>query len=112
MGPREERAAAWDRWLALTAALLGWMFDGAVMGVFSMVGRDAVRDLLPPDTDEKTVGLWFGVVMAGFLVGAATGGVLFGWLGDRIGRVWAMALSILTYAVFTGACGVATDAWQ
>ena len=37
-----------------------------------------------------------------FLVGAATGGVVFGWLGDRIGRVRAMSLSILTYAIFTG----------
>ena len=111
MGPREERAAAWGKWLALTAALLGWMFDGAEMGVFSMVGRQAVKDLLSV-TDEKMIGTWFGVVMAGFLVGAATGGVLFGWLGDRIGRVWAMALSILTYSVFTGLCGFAHEAWQ
>src|SRR6185369_11845555 len=36
-----------------------------------------------------------------------TGGVLFGWLGDRIGRVRAMALSVLTYALFTGLCGIA-----
>ena len=45
---------------------------------------------------------WFCAITAMFLVGAATGGVLFGWLGDRIGRVRAMSASILTYAVFTG----------
>ena len=50
--------------------------------------------------------------MAMFLVGAATGGVLFGWLGDRIGRVRAMSLSIFTYAIFTGLCGFATEAWH
>jgi SHS family sialic acid transporter-like MFS transporter len=55
---------------------------------------------------------WFGVIMSVFLIGAATGGVVFGWLGDRIGRVRAMSLSILTYAVFTGLCGLATAAWQ
>ena len=33
-------------WLALAAALLGWMFDGAEMGIFSMIGRQAVKDLL------------------------------------------------------------------
>ena len=104
-------------YMALAAALLGWMFDGAEMGVFSMVGRRAVQDLLKggadaPAVSEATVGLWFGVITAGFLVGAATGGVLFGWLGDRIGRVRAMTLSILTYAVFTGLCGVASEAWQ
>jgi len=99
------------RWSALIAALLGWMFDGAEMGVFSMVGRSALRDLLP-EAPESEIGLWFGIIMAGFLVGAATGGVLFGWLGDRIGRVRAMTFSVLTYAIFTGWCGCATTAWQ
>ena len=55
---------------------------------------------------------WFGAIIAVFLVGAATGGVFFGWLGDRIGRVRAMSLSIFTYAVFTGLCGFATEAWH
>jgi MFS family permease len=99
------------KWLALAAALLGWMFDGAEMGIFSMVGRQAVKDLLQT-ADEAQVGLWFSVITAGFLVGAATGGVLFGWLGDRIGRVRAMALSVLTYALFTGLCGFAATAEQ
>lgn len=98
-------------WMALAAALLGWMFDGAEMGVFSLVGRQAVKDLLDT-TDEAQVGLWFNVITAGFLVGAATGGVLFGWLGDRIGRVRAMTLSVFTYAVFTGLCGVAYSPLQ
>ena len=57
-------------------------------------------------------GEWFGVIMSVFLIGAATGGVLFGWLGDRLGRVRAMALSIATYAVFTGLCGFAGAAWH
>src|SRR5262245_15056366 len=88
------------RWLALAAALLGWMFDGAEMGVFSMVGRPAVKDLLlvpggsAPPANEAAVSQWFSVIIAVFLVGAATGGVLFGWLGDRIGRVRAMTLSV------------------
>jgi MFS transporter, SHS family, sialic acid transporter len=99
------------QWMALAAALLGWMFDGAEMGVFSLVGRPAIKGLMPSAT-EGEVGLWFTVIMAGFLVGAATGGVLFGWLGDRIGRVRAMTLSVLVYAVFTGLCGLAGEAWQ
>src|SRR5262249_7863056 len=111
MGPPGTADGNRGKWLALTAALLGWMFDGAEMGVFSMVGRQAVIDL-PATHDPGEIGLWFGVVTAGFLVGSATGGVLFGWLGDRIGRVRAMTLSVLTYAVFTGLCGLAATAWQ
>lgn len=98
--------------LALTAALLGWMFDGAEMGVFSLVGRAALKDLLPADSTESTIMLYLGVITAMFLVGAATGGVLFGWLGDRIGRVRAMMLSVLCYAVFTSLCGAATTPLQ
>ena len=61
---------------------------------------------------NTTVNGWFAVIMAMFLIGAATGGVVFGWLGDRVGRVRAMSLSIFTYAVFTGLCGFATQAWH
>ncbi len=104
------------QWLALTAALLGWLFDGAEMGIFSMVGRRAISDLLgyskPTLDQENEIAMTFGVIIAIFLVGAAAGGVLFGWLGDRIGRVRAMSLSVLVYAIFTGFCGFAQDPMQ
>ena len=104
------------QWLVLAAALLGWMFDGLEQGLFTLVGRPALRELLASAADvpvaESDVGKWLGIITASFLVGAATGGVLFGWLGDRIGRVRAMTLSVMTYAVFTGLCGVAGTAWQ
>src|SRR6267154_6589347 len=99
------------RWLALTAALLGWMFDGFEMGLFPLVARPAIQNLLP-NSDESAVGLWFSVATALFLIGAATGGVLFGWLGDRLGRVRAMTLSILTYALCSGLGGFAVVPWQ
>jgi MFS family permease len=111
MGTLDTPITSRGRWMALTAALLGWMFDGFEMGIFGLVARPAFREL-SGITDEAVIGHWFGVVTAGFLVGAATGGVLFGWLGDRLGRVRAMMLSILTYAVFTGCCGLATSAVQ
>jgi SHS family sialic acid transporter-like MFS transporter len=102
---------ATGRWLALIAAYLGWLFDGFEMGIFGVVGRSALRSLLPPD-QLGDVDLWFGIITALFLIGAAAGGVLFGWLGDRIGRVRAMALSVLTYAALTGGCGLAQTPLQ
>ncbi len=36
------------RWMALTAALLGWMFDGFEMGLFPLIGGPALADLLGP----------------------------------------------------------------
>jgi MFS family permease len=100
------------RWMALAAALLGWMFDGLEQGLFPLVARPALKELLGGAPAEQTISLWFAVATAGFLVGAATGGVLFGWLGDRVGRVRAMTFSVLTYAVFGGLCGLAAAPWQ
>lgn len=100
------------RYLALTAALLGWMFDGLEMGLFPLVAHPALRELLPGGTGEDVVGKWFGVITAGFLVGAATGGVLFGWLGDKIGRVRAMTASVFVYAGCSGICAFVQEPWQ
>jgi hypothetical protein len=38
--------------------------------------------------------------------------VIFGWLGDRIGRVRAMVWSVLTYSIFSGLCGFSQAPWQ
>jgi SHS family sialic acid transporter-like MFS transporter len=102
------------KWAALIAAFLGWMFDGFEIGLFPLVGSKALEELVAGEVASNSAAPteWFGVIMSMFLVGAATGGVFFGWLGDRIGRVRAMSISILTYAVFTGLCGFAGEAWH
>src|SRR5207245_2231349 len=84
------------QWLALAAALLGWAFDGFEQGVFPLMARPALIELLGLEehvrdmndgslSDEKReaaraavnvpVGRWNAVVNASFLFGAATGGV-------------------------------------
>src|SRR4051794_7960820 len=84
--------------LTLLAAFLGWMFDGMEMGIFPIVARPALKEMAPHLSGvemEAFVMFWMSWATALFLWGAAVGGVLFGWLGDRIGRVRAMNLSIL-----------------
>jgi len=103
--------SAFTRWLVLAAAFLGWMFDGLEMGIFPIVARPALQELLGTQADQN-VGRWMGYITALFLLGAAGGGFLFGWLGDKLGRVRAMVASILAYSVFTGVCYFATAAWQ
>jgi MFS family permease len=98
-------------WLTLIAAFLGWMFDGMEQGIFPLVARPALRELLAVDGDQL-IGLWMGRLTAVFLIGAAFGGLVFGWLGDKVGRVRAMSLSILVYSAFTGACYFAAEPWQ
>src|SRR6266478_4426823 len=92
------------KWMVLLAAFLGWMFDGLEMGIFPLVARPALLEMQAAIgiVDDKFIGHWMGIITALFLLGAAFGGLVFGWLGDRIGRVRAMALSILTYSLFSG----------
>ena len=100
-----------DQWLVLTAAFLGWMFDGVEQGIFPLVARPALQDLLGVEAD-RLIGTWMGWITAWFLLGAAAGGFIFGWLGDRIGRVRSMMLSILAYSLFTGCIYFATAPWH
>ncbi|QOV91839.1 MFS transporter [Humisphaera borealis] len=97
--------------MVLLAAFLGWMFDGLEMGIYPQVARPSLRDLLP-GAAEGDIGFWHNVVDALFLSGAALGGLVFGYLGDKIGRVRAMSLSILVYSLFTGFCYFAQAPWQ
>ncbi len=82
------------------------------MGLFPLVGRDALRELLGGTPDQNRLDLWYGIVLAGFLVGAATGGVVFGYLGDKFGRVRAMTASILLYSLCSGLSAAAQSPAQ
>lgn len=97
--------------MVLIAAFLGWMFDGLEQGVFPLVARPALQDLMGISADQA-IGPWMGYITALFLLGAAFGGLAFGWLGDRIGRVRAMILSIFAYSFFTGCCYFAQAPWH
>jgi len=90
--------------LTLLVAWLGWMFDGMEMGLYSQVIHPALKDLTRIQNPEA-VAPYVGLTMALFLVGMSAGGVVFGWLGDRLGRVRTMVLTVLVYAVFTGLSG-------
>jgi SHS family sialic acid transporter-like MFS transporter len=91
----------------------------ARLGVFSWGERPAksgeapvfisIRDgtLDPVTTSDEEVALraiaakWLSWYNAAFLFGAAGGGLVFGWLGDYLGRVRAMAASIFCFSVFS-----------
>ena len=82
-----------QRFGLLAAAFLSWMFSGLGISLFILIHRQMTLGLLGIDTPEQTVTRWFTWYQAAFLFGAAVGGWLFGWLGDRIGRTKSMGLS-------------------
>src|ERR1700761_9079073 len=71
-------------WFVLLVAALGWLFDCMDQQLFLMARVPALKALLPnPAWSED---FFAGLVTAIFIVGWATGGLIFGVLGDRIGR--------------------------
>lgn len=101
---------------AFIAAWLGWAFDGLDGYLFILVAAPFVRQLLTQETgvppDQARV-LWcVSVVQCFFLIGWAAGGIVFGRLGDRLGRTRTLTLTVLTYALFTGATFFATAWWH
>ncbi len=63
------------------------MFDGMEMGIFPLVARPGLQQMqaLHGIVDEGFVQRWMGIVTALFLLGAALGGLVFGWLGIASG---------------------------
>lgn len=61
---------------------------------------------------QSLIARWFAWYQCAFLFGAASGGLLFGRLGDRIGRAKAMSFSILTYSTMAGAAYFSTSPEQ
>ncbi|MBI5835403.1 MAG: MFS transporter [Armatimonadetes bacterium] len=98
----EGRADKKALWASLIVAWMGWMFDGMEMGLYSWAVPPALKELLPPGTDP---GAYVGYTVALFLVGMSAGGILFGRLGDTLGRVKTMIITVMVYALFTGLSG-------
>lgn len=94
------------QWLVFILAASGWLFDCFDQQIFTMSRSITMRDLMPDAaTDIQTqFGTWATSI---FILGWATGGLIFGTLGDKWGRAKTMALTILVYAACTGLSGIA-----
>src|ERR1051325_5917934 len=86
----------------LIAAALGWMLDAFDVMLYALVLTHVMRDL---GMTKATAGL-LGTLT---LLASGIGGVMFGFIADRIGRTKALMLSILTYSVCSFASGLATS---
>jgi MFS family permease len=86
---------------------LGWTLDGTDFGLFSLVLRPALTELLGGNPAISDIGRVGGLRAMASLLGWALGGFFFGIIADYIGRVRALALSIAIVAVFTALQGFA-----
>ncbi len=86
----------------LIAASLGWALDAFDVMLYALVLAHVMRDL---SMDKPTAGL-LGTLT---LLASGIGGLLFGFIADRIGRTKALMLSIATYSVCSFASGLSTS---
>ncbi len=89
-------------WFVLTVCTLGWMFDCLDQQLFNANRRPAMEELLAVDPGDPLVDKWAGWSTSVLLFGWASGGIVFGIMGDRIGRARTMVFTILSYSMFTG----------
>ena len=94
-------------WLVVILATCGWFFDCMGQRIFVISREPALRELLGATVSDDTVRGWSGLATSMMMVGWATGGVLFGLMSDRWGRVKAMVSTLLAYTVFSGLAGFA-----
>ena len=102
-----------QQWAVLLAAWLGWGFDIFDGLLFNYVAPNAVPTLLGLEIGSaaaKTATLyWTGLLTSVLLVGWAIGGIVFGKLCDRIGRMRTLLVTMLLYALGTFACAFAPN---
>jgi MFS family permease len=108
--PSPASEGAWWReltryqWFVFIVASLGWLFDTMDQQLFIIARASAVRSLMhiPPGDTSGRIDEYAGHTTSIFMLGWAIGGIFFGILGDKIGRVKTMTMTILCYSAFTG----------
>ena len=90
------------QWFVFIVCCLAWDLDCLDQQLFVLARVPAVSALSgKPPTDEQVKFLG-GLATALFMVGWAVGGLAFGILGDRLGRVKTLTATVGLYALFTG----------
>lgn len=92
------------QWQVLFAGFLGWLLDAmdAMLFSFALV---AIRDEF--HLSNSQVGMLASITLL-----TSVGGILFGMLADRIGRVRALSYSIFTYSLFTALLATSHTLWE
>jgi MFS family permease len=99
-------------WFVLAVASLGWLFDTMDQQLFTLARKPAMTELLKAAPTDPKVDFHGGIATSIFIIGWATGGIIFGILGDRIGRAKTMMYTILLYSLFTGLSALSVNVWD
>ena len=92
-------------WKALIGSAVGYAMDGFDLLILGFMLRAISADLNLTPAQSGSLVTWT-------LIGAVVGGIAFGALSDRYGRVRVLTWTIVLFAVFTGLCAIAQGYWD
>lgn len=92
-------------WKALIGSAVGYAMDGFDLLILGFMLSAISADLNLTPAQGGSLVTWT-------LSGAVFGGILFGALSDKYGRVRVLTWTILLFAVFTGLCAIAQGYWD
>jgi MFS family permease len=94
-----------NAWKALAGSALGYAMDGFDLLILGFMLRTIASDLHLSQAQSASL-------VTATLIGAVLGGIGFGILSDRLGRVRILTWTIVVFAVFTGLCAFAQGYWD
>ena len=92
-------------WKALVGSAVGYAMDGFDLLILGFMLSAISADLNLTPVQSGSLVTWT-------LIGAVVGGIVFGALSDRYGRVRVLTWTIVLFAVFTGLCAIAQGYWD
>jgi MFS family permease len=92
-------------WKALAGSVIGYAMDGFDLLILGFMLAAISADLALTHTQAGSLVTWT-------LMGAVTGGLIFGTMSDHFGRIRVLTWTILVFAGFTGLCAFARGYWD
>ncbi|PKH23540.1 MFS transporter [Enterobacterales bacterium CwR94] len=90
---------------AMVAAVSGYAMDGFDLLILGFMLPAIAVSLSLTSSEAGSLVTWT-------LIGAVIGGILFGHLSDRLGRIRVLTFTILMFSLFTGLCAFAQGYWD
>lgn len=97
-------------WIVLGITMLFWLFDGYETYALLLTIGPSLHELLPADA-LRALPKFAAYLISITLFGWAVGGVVGGFVGDRIGRKRTMIGAVVLYSIFTGTSALA-HSWE
>lgn len=100
------------QWFVFVVCCLAWDLDCMDQQLFVLARDPALAALMQKPANSKEVSEMAPWATAVFLIGWGIGGIGFGVLGDRLGRVKTLTATIGLYALFTGLSALSVSEWD